>query len=90
MSDKIPTATTNDLHDPPPATCKVVSAATVAEGLLKEVRASLEKMDRPPLLVGFLANGDPAARMYANWTQKTCKQKYLLPPPKTWSRGLPG
>lgn len=74
MSEKIPSSTEHS-HDPPPATCKVVSAATVAEGLLKEVRASLEKMERAPLLVGFLANSDPAARMYANWTQKTCKQK---------------
>ena len=27
--------------------------------------------DEGPLLVGFLANNDPAARMYATWTQKT-------------------
>lgn len=86
MSEKIPNSNEH-LHDLPPATCKVVSAATVAEGLLKEVRASLEKMERAPLLVGFLANGDPAARMYANWTQKTCKQKYVpLPPPKSHHR----
>ncbi|KAH0608425.1 uncharacterized protein H6S33_001559 [Morchella sextelata] len=57
-----------------PATCKVVSAATVAEKLLQEVKSSLQKFDRAPLLVGFLANNDPAARMYANWTEKTCTQ----------------
>lgn len=73
MSDKL--GPSPQRTDAPPATCKVVSAATVAEGLLKEVRASLEKLERAPLLVGFLANSDPAARMYANWTEKTCKQK---------------
>jgi hypothetical protein len=62
-----------------PATCKVVSAATVAEKLLQEVKSSLQKFDRAPLLVGFLANNDPAARMYANWTEKTCTQKLVVP-----------
>lgn len=63
---------------PAPATCKVVSAATVADKLLQEVKSSLQKFDRAPLLVGFLANNDPAARMYANWTEKTCTQKLVV------------
>lgn len=54
--------------------CKVVTAVTVAQHLSKEVRADLAKLGRSPQLVGFLANADPAARMYANWTKKTCSE----------------
>lgn len=36
-------------------------------GALKKCRAS------DPYLVGFLANQDPAAEMYAMWTSKTCE-----------------
>ena len=55
--------------------CKTVTAATIAQSLLGEVKSSIEKLEKPPVLVGFLANSDPAARMYANWTEKTCVQK---------------
>ena len=58
-----------------PASCKVVLAGSVAKSLLAEVHEGLEKLDKPPSLVGFLANADPAARMYANWTEKTCQEK---------------
>ena len=37
----------------------------------------MERLGRAPLLVGFLANADPAARMYASWTGKTCLQKFV-------------
>ncbi|MCJ1363467.1 NAD-dependent 5,10-methylenetetrahydrafolate dehydrogenase [Acarospora aff. strigata] len=57
-----------------PASCKVVLAATVAKSLLAEINEGLQHLDKPPLLVGFLANGDPAARMYADWTARTCKE----------------
>jgi len=62
---------------PPPATCKVILAGTVANKLMSEVRGSLAALGRKPLLVGFLANSDPAARMYADWTGKTCGEKYV-------------
>lgn len=52
--------------------CKVVLAGTIAQKLQKEVKDDREKLNHPPLLVGFLANDDPAARMYADWTAKTC------------------
>ena len=58
-----------------PASCKIVLAGSVAKSLLAEVAEGLFKLERPPLLVGFLANADPAARMYAEWTEKTCKEK---------------
>ncbi|KAI9681178.1 MAG: hypothetical protein M1817_002460 [Caeruleum heppii] len=58
--------------DPP--SCKVVLAGSIAKTLLREIADGLKVLDRPPVLVGFLANDDPAARMYANWTEKTCKE----------------
>lgn len=63
------------LSSPPPATCKVVLAGTVANKLMLEVKGSLATLGRKPLLVGFLANTDPAAKMYADWTGKTCEDK---------------
>ncbi|MCJ1257438.1 hypothetical protein MMC24_005263 [Lignoscripta atroalba] len=57
-----------------PAACKVVLAGSVAKTLLAEVAEGLSRLERPPLLVGFLANADPAARMYADWTDRTCKE----------------
>jgi len=61
--------------DAGPASCKVVLARNIADGLLKEVREGLKALEKGPHLVGFLANNDPAARMYAQWTEKTCHEK---------------
>ncbi len=58
-----------------PATCKVVLAQTIAKGLLEEVSEGLSKLDFKPRLVGFLANGDPAGRQYADYSSKTCIEK---------------
>lgn len=55
--------------------CKVILANRIAEGLMQEVREGLKKIDRKPLLVGFLASPDPHARTYANFTGKTCTEK---------------
>ena len=57
------------------SSCKVVSAANVAKELLSEVENGLLKLEKAPLLVGFLANNDPAARKYAEWTDRTCQEK---------------
>lgn len=46
-------------------------ASTVAKPFIEEVKAGVAALDRKPVLVGFLANTDPAARMYAEWTAKT-------------------
>ena len=43
------------------AACKVVQAAVIAKDLLHEVAESISKLGKPPVLVGFLANEDPAA-----------------------------
>ncbi|KAF2397569.1 NAD(P)-binding protein [Trichodelitschia bisporula] len=54
--------------------CKVLLAGTLAKGLLAEVKADREQLQRSPLLVGFLSCSDPAARVYAEFTQKTCRE----------------
>ena len=60
--------------DPAPS-CKVILAASIAKSLQGELRDGLSKLSKPPLLVGFLANSDPTAQMYADWTEKTCREK---------------
>jgi methylenetetrahydrofolate dehydrogenase (NAD+) len=55
--------------------CKVVLAGTIAKGLLAEVAEGLKLIKKKPLLVGFLSSADPAARVYAEWTGKTCSDK---------------
>ena len=57
------------------ASCKVVLAKNVANGLLNEVQEGVKALNKPPHLVGFLANDDPAAVMYAQWTEKTCQEQ---------------
>lgn len=57
------------------SSCKVVQAGVIARNLLSEVSTSLKSLEDPPLLVGYLANQDPAARSYAEWTSRTCLEK---------------
>ncbi|KAH8885106.1 methylenetetrahydrofolate dehydrogenase [Thozetella sp. PMI_491] len=61
-----------------PKTCKVILADTVAKKLIKEVHDTLATIQRPedgkPSLVAFLANDDPAAVKYAEWSKKTCEE----------------
>lgn len=62
-----------------PKTCKVITAETMAKKLLAEVKETLAKVQGPggsqPTLAAFLANGDPAAVKYAEWSKKTCEEK---------------
>lgn len=58
-----------------PTNCKVILANNIAKKLQAEVQDGLAKLDRPPHLVGYLANKDPAAKMYADWTGKTAMDK---------------
>lgn len=62
-----------------PKTCKVITAETIAKGLLTEVRDTLAKVQETgssqPTLAAFLANGDPHADKYAEWSKKTCEEK---------------
>lgn len=54
---------------------KVILAGTIAKGLLAEVAEGLSKLDFKPKLVGFLANDDPAAKVYAEYSERTCVEK---------------
>ena len=62
-----------------PKTCKVVTAEAIAKNLLAEVKETLAKVQGSnpgkPTLAAFLANGDPAAVQYAEWSKKTCEEK---------------
>ncbi|KAJ3056664.1 hypothetical protein HK097_005340 [Rhizophlyctis rosea] len=52
---------------------KVVDAADVAAPFVAELKQKIAALKGPvPVLVGFLANDDKAARKYAEWTAKTC------------------
>ncbi|KAK8027173.1 methylenetetrahydrofolate dehydrogenase [Apiospora marii] len=61
-----------------PKTCKVILADNIAKNLLAEVTETLKtiQQDAPsrPTLVAFLANDDPAAMKYAEWSKKTCEE----------------
>lgn len=62
-----------------PKTCKVVLADTIAKGLLAEVQETLKVIQQDagsrPRLAAFLANDDPAAVKYAEYSKKTCEEK---------------
>ena len=62
-----------------PKTCKVITAETISKKLLTEVRETLatiqESGSGKPTLAAFLANGDPHAEKYAEWSKKTCEEK---------------
>ena len=62
-----------------PSQCKVILANNIAKKLLEEVHEGLKRLDRKPLLVGFLSSTDPAAKVYADWTKKTAEEKCARP-----------
>ena len=51
---------------------RTILASTISKPYTEEIEKKVEQLRpiRPqgPLLVGFLANEDPAAKMYATWT----------------------
>lgn len=51
---------------------KVISSASIAEPFLLDLKSKVSALKSIPKLVGFLANDDPAAAKYAEWTSKTC------------------
>lgn len=53
---------------------RTILASTIAKPYVEEVVDAVKELGYAPKLVGFLANEDPAAQMYANWTGKTCEQ----------------
>mmetsp|Transcript_28890 Transcript_28890/g.67843 ORF Transcript_28890/g.67843 Transcript_28890/m.67843 type:complete len:372 (+) Transcript_28890:140-1255(+) len=54
-----------------------VNAGDIAKAYRNEIKARVEALTKEgfeaPLLVGLLANKDPAARKYAEWTGKACQ-----------------
>ena len=56
----------------PAHSCKVILANTIAQSILTEIQHGLATLPRKPHLLGILANNDPAAKVYASWTEKTC------------------
>lgn len=60
---------------------RTILASTISKQYVEEITSELAKLSFQPKLVGFLANADPAAKMYADWTSKTCESlgfKYEL------------
>jgi methylenetetrahydrofolate dehydrogenase (NAD+) len=49
----------------------VVLAQTIAKKFIGEISGEVAQLPKAPKLVGFLANDDPAAKMYADFTKKT-------------------
>lgn len=62
-----------------PKTCKVITSETIAKSLLTEVKDTLATIQgsaaEKPTLAAFLANDDPAAVKYAEWSKKTSEEK---------------
>lgn len=58
-----------------------VNSGVVATQFRDEIKAKVAQMKseglEPPLLVGLLANKDPAAKQYAEWTGKACQNDGL-------------
>jgi methylenetetrahydrofolate dehydrogenase (NAD+) len=52
---------------------RTILASTIAKPYFDEVMEGVSRLAFKPNLVGLLANEDPAAQMYANWTRKTCE-----------------
>ncbi|KAL7530577.1 hypothetical protein ACHAXR_003573 [Thalassiosira sp. AJA248-18] len=54
-----------------------IDAGSIAKPFREEVRTQVQKLKDSgidaPLLVGLLANNDPAARKYAEWTGRACR-----------------
>ncbi|ODQ64282.1 NAD(P)-binding protein [Nadsonia fulvescens var. elongata DSM 6958] len=53
------------------AHCHTLLASTIAKSYIDEIQRGVKELGRKPRIVGLLANDDPAAQMYADWTSKT-------------------
>ncbi|KAL0140225.1 hypothetical protein V8B55DRAFT_1505401 [Mucor lusitanicus] len=52
--------------------CKTILASKIAS--IKPYKKTISTRNIQPILVGFLANEDPAARKYAEWTGRSCNE----------------
>ena len=75
MASKTASTTTEKKPNAPGA--RKIDAGDVAKPFRAEIRTQVQKLKDSgidaPLLVGLLANTDPAARQYAEWTGKACR-----------------
>jgi len=73
MSEQDP----KSLVEADPAKGVKVNAGVIAKPFREKIKKKIEAMKHEgieaPLLVGLLANKDPAARKYAEWTGKACR-----------------
>lgn len=53
---------------------KTILASAIAKTFVPELEQGLKELGRAPLLVGIVANADPAARTYAEYTEKCCNE----------------
>ena len=51
-----------------------IKASEIANPYSENIRRAVKELSFTPKLVGFLANDDPGARQYAEWTGKTCER----------------
>ncbi|KAK0718916.1 hypothetical protein B0T21DRAFT_295311 [Apiosordaria backusii] len=77
MSSSTPAVPHGAAPTEPPKTCKVILADTIAKKMLSEVQTTLSAIQLPrrPTLSAFLANSDPHAYQYAEWSKKTCEEQ---------------
>ncbi|CAO3600269.1 unnamed protein product [Absidia cylindrospora] len=54
--------------------CKTVLASKVSASFREQMKKDIKERNICPKLVGFLANDNPAAKKYAEWTAKTCAE----------------
>lgn len=77
MSSTVTSSDRKPLVMADPAKGTKMDASIVAKSFRNEIKAKVVDMKQagiePPLLVGLLANKDPAARKYAEWTGKACR-----------------
>lgn len=59
----------------------VLLCQNAVEDLVAEVKEQQKFLNKPPHLVAFLANSDPGAKQYAEWTEKTFKDKSAFESP---------
>ncbi|ORY36520.1 NAD(P)-binding protein [Rhizoclosmatium globosum] len=58
----------------PAGPCRTVLASEVCTSFVNDLKKAVAAKEKAPLLVAFLANEDPAAKKYAEWTGKTCEE----------------
>lgn len=51
---------------------RTFEAADIAKPFREEIKGRTPLLGKPPCLVAFLANTDPAAQKYADWTRRAC------------------